>query len=868
MTDIPITANERKAQFTGNTGLGPFAFTFNVLVASDLRVLKNNTVLTITTEYTVSLNVDGTGSITLTGSGNGTALISSDILTIIGGRQLARTSDYVQGGNLFAGALNEDLDSIVIMMQQLDEKVSRTMRIDAGDVGENLLLPSKASRLNRVLQFNSVTGDPEAGPTAADVANAQTNATNAAASAAAAASSASAAAGSASAAAGSASAAASSESHAASSESAAQAAQAAAEAAQAAAETAETNAETAETNAASSASAASTSASNAASSASAASTSASNAATSETNASNSATAAASSASAASASQIAAAASAAAAAASYDTFDDRYLGTKTSDPTLDNDGNALVVGALYFNSVANEMRVYDGANWIAASSAGGASLLNYNYTATAGQTTFSGADDNAATLSYVQQNLIVTLNGIVLEDGTDYTASNGTSIVLSTGAAAGDELNVVAFKSFTTADMVPASTGGTFSGNVAVNGSFSVDGGTIKLDGNYPVGTNNVALGDIALGDASLSGGNNTAIGRSSLFSNTSGASNTGIGSGALENNTTASNNTAVGYQAGLTNATGSFNVAIGNEAMRSNSAGNGIVAVGHATLRANTASNNTAVGMTALNGNTTGTENTAIGGGAFGFTNGALGLNTSGSYNTALGSQALLNNTTASSNTALGYVALYSNQTGASNTAVGRSALYATTGGFNTAIGENAGGAITTGTKNTILGRYNGNQGGLDIRTSSNYIVLSDGDGNPRGYHDATNWYFPSVDTQTTGSAANVNVGTNGVLRRSTSSLKYKREVQDTLHGLAKLLELRPVVYKSKSVLDGETIYGGLIAEEVHDAGLTEFVQYAEDGSPDALAYGNMVSLCIKAIQDQQDIITALEARITALEAK
>jgi hypothetical protein len=210
MTDIPITANERKAQFTGNTGLGPFAFTFNILTSSDIRVIKNSTVLTLTSEYTVTTNVDGTGSVTLTGSGNGTALISSDILTIIGNRQLARTSDYVQGGNLFAEALNEDLDSIVIMMQQLDEKVSRTMRIDAGDIGENLLLPSKASRLNRVLQFNASTGDPEAGPTAADVANAQTNATNAANSASAASGFASAASGSASSASGFASAASSS----------------------------------------------------------------------------------------------------------------------------------------------------------------------------------------------------------------------------------------------------------------------------------------------------------------------------------------------------------------------------------------------------------------------------------------------------------------------------------------------------------------------------------------------------------------------------------------------------------------------------------------------------------------------------------
>ena len=232
-----------------------------------------------------------------------------------------------------------------------------------------------------------------------------------------------------------------------------------------AAATSEINAATSATSAASSATDAATSETNAASSATSAANSASAAATSATNAATSETNAAGSATAAAASQVAAAASAASAANSYDLFDDRYLGSKTSDPTLDNDGNALVAGALYFNSTANEMRVYDGANWIAASSAGGASLLNYNFTATAGQTTFSGADDNAATLSYTQQNLIVTLNGIVLEDGTDYTASNGTSIVLTTAAAAGDELNIVAFKSFTTADMVPASTGGTFSGNV-------------------------------------------------------------------------------------------------------------------------------------------------------------------------------------------------------------------------------------------------------------------------------------------------------------------------------------------------------------------------------------------------------------------
>lgn len=161
MTDIPITANERKAQFTGNTGLGPFAFTFNILTGSDIRVIKNNTVLTLTAEYTIATNANGTGSVTLTGSGNGTALISSDVLTIIGNRQLARTSDYVQGGNLFAEALNEDLDSIVIMMQQLDEKVSRTIRIDAGDVAGELLIPSQSQRASKYLAFGA-NGEPVA----------------------------------------------------------------------------------------------------------------------------------------------------------------------------------------------------------------------------------------------------------------------------------------------------------------------------------------------------------------------------------------------------------------------------------------------------------------------------------------------------------------------------------------------------------------------------------------------------------------------------------------------------------------------------------------------------------------------------------
>lgn len=151
----------------------------------------------------------------------------------------------------------------------------------------------------------------------------------------------------------------------------------------------------------------------------------------------------------------------------------------------------------------------------------------------------------------------------------------------------------------------------------------------------------------------------------------------------------------------------------------------------------------------------------------------------------------------------------------------------------------------------------------LVFGTSNNY---STGITNTAVAIDASgNLYCQGVYANTTGSAANVFVASNGLLQRSTSSLKYKTDVQNALHGLAEVMQLRPVTYKGKT--DGDKIFGGLIAEEVDAVGLTEFVQYAEDGSPDALAYGNMVSLLVKAIQEQQALITALTARVAALEA-
>ena len=99
------------------------------------------------------------------------------------------------------------------------------------------------------------------------------------------------------------------------------------------------------------------------------------------------------------------------------------------------------------------------------------LTVYKYTATAGQTTFTGSDDASATLAYTVGNLFVTVNGITLENGTDYAATNGTSVVLTNAATVSDELNVYAFAAFDVSNVTQA------------NGDFSIgDDLTLGSDG--------------------------------------------------------------------------------------------------------------------------------------------------------------------------------------------------------------------------------------------------------------------------------------------------------------------------------------------------------------------------------------------------
>jgi hypothetical protein len=297
------------------------------------------------------------------------------------------------------------------------------------------------------------------------------------------------------------------------------AAKTAAQAAQAAAETAETNAETAETNAESSETAAglsataaatsetnagasetaasgsatasatsatnsATSASEAAASASAASTSETNAATSETNASTSETNAATSATEAETAKTGAETARDAALAALDSFDDRYLGVKTSDPTVDNDGDALVVGAIYFNSNTELLYIYNGATWqVTASGAASGDLISTNnlsdLTSPATARTNLGLGTAATTAS---TDYATAAQGALADTATQ-PADLGTAAASDTGDFATAAQGTLADSA------VQPNDSPTFAG-VDVTGTITSDGLTVDTDTLHVDAANN------------------------------------------------------------------------------------------------------------------------------------------------------------------------------------------------------------------------------------------------------------------------------------------------------------------------------------------------------------------------------------------
>ena len=366
--------------------------------------------------------------------------------------------------------------------------------------------------------------------------------------------------------------------------------------------------------------------------------------------------------------------------------------------------------------------------------------------------------NAGTLSTTYDALI---HGLTVGQGAGAVSTN-----TAVGSSALGTVNTGAFNDSFGYNSLQANTSGTGNSAIGSGALYSNQSGSSNVAvGRQALQANTTASYNTAVGYQAgyyVTGARNTTIGTQTIFiSSSSGNDNVAVGFQALSSNTTASWNVAVG--SGISgvaasalgnNTTGQYNTAVGTSALQANTTASYNTAVGYQSAYANTtAQGTTAVGYQALQNNTTGTSNTAVGGGISGSIGSTLQSNTTGAYNSALGMGALASNTTANNNTAVGYQAGYSNTIATGNTAFGYQALYsanrtadiyqnnvavgaqagysATTGQNNVFVGNGAGYYVTTGNKLTVLGNYNGNQGGLDIRTLSNYIVLSDGDGNP-----------------------------------------------------------------------------------------------------------------------------------------
>jgi len=308
-----------------------------------------------------------------------------------------------------------------------------------------------------------------------------------------------------------------------------------------------------------------------------------------------------------------------------------------------------------------------------------------------------------------------------------SAGNSFIVMTDTGTGGTVEIKHNASTKLTTTSTGIDVTGTAVTDGLTVAGEVSIDGGSIKLDGNYPVGASNVALGNTALDSIASDGNNNTAIGNAALTANTTGDNNTGIGSISLDANTTGSQNTALGYRSLSAVTTASNNTAVGYDSLKTNTASNN-TAIGYTSLTANTTgTNNVAMGYRALTSNTTGDNNTAIG-------KDSLVANTTGTGNTVMGSVAGLavttgtNNalfgygagdaiTTSGSNVAVGAFSLSTATTAGSNTAVGASALANSTSGANlVAVGTSALTSNTTGTDSVGVGK-----GALQDNTTGSY---------------------------------------------------------------------------------------------------------------------------------------------------
>jgi len=161
MATYNVTAQTRRVQHTGDGTAGNFAFAFQINATSQLKVYVDSTEKSESLHYVVTLNSStGAGTVGFTSGNHPT---SSQIVTLLSDIPFARTSVYTSGGQLTSASLEDDFDTNMFIHQQTNEEIDRSLRLAEHDTisGADMSLPVKASRVGKVLGFNSSTGNPE-----------------------------------------------------------------------------------------------------------------------------------------------------------------------------------------------------------------------------------------------------------------------------------------------------------------------------------------------------------------------------------------------------------------------------------------------------------------------------------------------------------------------------------------------------------------------------------------------------------------------------------------------------------------------------------------------------------------------------------
>jgi len=312
-------------------------------------------------------------------------------------------------------------------------------------------------------------------------------------------------------------------------------------------------------------------------------------------------------------------------------------------------------------------------------------------------------------------------------------------------------------------------------------------------------------------------------------------------------------NTAEGQSALFSLTTGSANTAVGWFSLSTNAAGSFNTATGAGSLLFNTADQNTAFGAAALLFNTTGINNTAVGAAA-------LSNNTTAAGNTANGAFALFSNTEGVVNTASGAAALSSNTTGSNNTAYGEEALENSNNNHNTAVGSSALRSNTTGSVNTALGSF----AGINVTTADHVICIG-----INGENVSNSCFIGNIREVTTAqpNAIPVLIDSAGQLGTTSSSRRFKKEIQPMDKASESLLALKPVTFHYKSD-NTSTPQFGLIAEEVADIN-PDLVVRDEKGEIYTVRYDAVNAMLLneflkehRTVQEQGATITQLKSMV------